>query len=184
MFLRSLRWGMIFHQTDFPGVVVTELEMREDFRGFFARAWCESDFANRGLPKFVQTNMSLSRRRGMIRGMHYQVAPYGEAKYLRCIRGAVFDVVVDIRPKSPTYKKWFGIELTAQNHKGIIVPEGLPHAHQALTDDAEVIYSCSCKYMPSAERGIRWNDPAFHVDWPIPAAIVSEKDAQWPDFAG
>jgi dTDP-4-dehydrorhamnose 3,5-epimerase len=128
--------------------------------------------------------MSLCRKKGTIRGLHYQVAPHGEAKYMRCIAGAIFDVVVDIRRDSPTYQKWFGIELTAQNRKAIFVPEGLPHAYQALTDDAEVIYSSSCVYTPGAERGLRWNDAAFGIEWPIREAIVSEKDSKWPDWKG
>jgi dTDP-4-dehydrorhamnose 3,5-epimerase len=175
---------MIFTETKIPGALVVELEKREDPRGYFARAWCAQEFENHGLPKFVQTNMSLSRQRGTIRGLHYQASPHGEAKYMRCIRGAIFDVAVDVRPDSPTYKKWFGIELTADNRKAVFIPEGLAHAYQALTDDAEVIYSASCAYTPGAERGIRWNDPAFDIEWPIREAIVSEKDLKWPDFRG
>jgi dTDP-4-dehydrorhamnose 3,5-epimerase len=175
---------MKFTETKIPGVFVIELEKREDSRGYFARAWCQREFEAHGLPNFVQTNMSLCKQKGTVRGLHYQVAPHGEAKYMRCIRGAIFDVVVDIRPDSPTYKKWFGVELTAENRKAIFVPEGLPHAYQALTDDAEVIYSSSCFYTPGAERGIRWNDSAFNIEWPIREAIVSEKDAKWADFKG
>jgi len=175
---------MIFTQTTIPGVLLIELEKRQDSRGYFARAWCEREFAAHGLPRFVQTNMSMCRQKGTIRGLHYQVPPHGEAKYLRCIRGAIFDVVVDIRPDSPTYRKWFGVELTAENRKAIFVPEGLPHAYQALTDEAEVIYSASCFYTPGAERGIRWNDPVFNIEWPIREVIVSEKDASWADWKG
>jgi dTDP-4-dehydrorhamnose 3,5-epimerase len=175
---------MIFTETKIPGVLVVELEKREDPRGYFARAWCSSEFEKHGLPKFVQTNMSMSRQRGTIRGLHYQAAPHGEAKYMRCIRGAIFDVAVDVRPVSPTYKKWIGVELTADNRKALFIPEGLAHAYQALTDDAEVIYSASCAYTPGAERGIRWNDPAFNIEWPIVEALVSEKDMKWADFKG
>jgi dTDP-4-dehydrorhamnose 3,5-epimerase len=175
---------MIFTETKLPGVFVIELEKREDARGYFARAWCEKEFSAHKLPPFVQTNMSLCRQKGTVRGFHYQVAPHGEAKYMRCIAGAIFDVVVDIRPESPTFKQWFGVELTAQNRKAVFVPEGLPHAYQALTDDAEVIYSSSCFYTPGAERGLRWNDPAFKIEWPIREAIVSDKDAKWPDWKG
>ena len=173
---------MIFASTRLPGVYVIDLEKREDMRGYFARAWCATEFAKHRLPTFVQTNMSLSRQRGTIRGLHYQAAPHGEAKYMRCIRGAIFDVAVDVRPDSPTYKKWFGLELTADNRKAVFIPEGLAHAYQALTDDAEVIYSASCAYTPGAERGIRWNDPAFDIEWPIREAIVSDKDMKWADF--
>ena len=175
---------MIFTPTKIPGVLVVELEKREDPRGYFARAWCADEFAKNGLPRFVQTNMSMSRQRGTIRGLHYQAAPHGEAKYMRCIRGAIFDVAVDVRPDSPTYKKWIGVELTADNRKALFIPEGLAHAYQALTDDAEVIYSASCAYTPGAERGIRWNDPAFNIEWPIVEALVSEKDMKWADFNG
>jgi dTDP-4-dehydrorhamnose 3,5-epimerase len=174
---------MVFTQGGIPQVYVIDLEKREDARGYFARAWCEKEFAARGLPNFVQTNMSLCRRRGTVRGFHYQAAPHGEAKYIRCIRGAVFDVVADIRPGSPTFGRWFGIELTADNRRAVFVPEGLAHAYQSLTDGAEVIYSASCYYTPGAERGLRWDDPALRVKWPIREAIVSEKDAAWPDFS-
>lgn len=163
-------------------MLAVELQKREDPRGYFARAWCEKEFADQGLPKFVQTNMSLCRQKGIIRGLHYQLPPHGEAKYMRCISGAIYDVAVDIRPDSPTFKQWFGIELTAENKKAVFIPEGLAHAYQALTDDAEVIYSSSCFYTPGAERGLRWNDPAFKIDWPIKDAIVSDKDMKWPDW--
>lgn len=164
--------------------MIVELEKREDARGYFSRAWCEREFTQHGLPRFVQTNMSMSRQKGTIRGLHYQLAPHGEAKYMRCIRGAIFDVVLDIRPGSPTFKQWVGIELTAENRKAVFVPEGLPHAYQALTDNAEVMYSSSCVFTPDAERGVRWNDPAFKIDWPIKQVIVSNKDSNWPDWKG
>ncbi len=175
---------MIFSPTNLSGVLVVEMEKREDARGYFARAWCEKEFSAHHLPKFVQTNMSMCRQKGTIRGLHYQAAPHGEAKYMRCIRGAIYDVSVDVRPDSPTFKKWFGVELTTENRKAIFVPEGLAHAYQALTDDAEVIYSASAFYAPGFERGLRWNDPAFNIEWPIREAIVSDKDAKWPDFEG
>jgi dTDP-4-dehydrorhamnose 3,5-epimerase len=175
---------MLFTETKIPGVFIIELEKRQDERGYFARAWCHKEFADHGLPAFLQTNMSMSRHKGTIRGLHYQLAPHGEAKYLRCIRGAIFDVALDLRRESPTYKQWLGVELTADNRKAVFIPEGLAHAYQALTDDAEVIYSSSCAYTPGAERGIRWNDPAFSIEWPIREAIVSDKDARWSDFVG
>lgn len=175
---------MIFTPTKIPNVLIVELEKREDARGYFARAWCEREFAEHRLPQFVQTNISMSRRKGTIRGLHYQAAPHRESKYLRCIRGAIFDVALDLRPASPTFMQWFGIELTSENRKAVFVPEGLAHAYQALTDDAEVIYSTSCYYAPGAERGVRWNDPAFGIDWPIKKTIVSTKDATWPDWKG
>ncbi len=173
---------MIFTETKIPGVLVIDLEKREDARGYFARAWCAKEFADHGLPSFVQTNMSMCRQRGTIRGLHYQAAPHGEAKYMRCIRGAIFDVAVDVRPDSPTYRQWVGFELTADNRRALFIPEGLAHGYQALTDDTEVIYSASCAYTPGAERGIRWNDPALNIEWRIREAIVSDKDAKWADF--
>lgn len=175
---------MIFTPAMISNVMIVELEKREDDRGYFARAWCEREFAEQALPRFVQTNMSMSKRKGTIRGLHYQLDPHGEAKYIRCIRGAIFDVVVDIRKESPTFKQWIGIELTSENRKGVYIPEGLPHAYQALTEDAEVIYSTSSVYTPGAECGVRWNDPTFRIDWPIKQVIVSEKDSSWPDWKG
>jgi dTDP-4-dehydrorhamnose 3,5-epimerase len=175
---------MLFTETALPDVLVIDLEKREDARGYFARAWCEKEFSARKLPSFVQANLSACRDKGTVRGLHYQAAPHDEAKYLRCIHGAVFDVVADIRPGSPTFGRWSGVELTAENRKAVFVPAGLAHAYQALTDDAEVIYFASAYYAPAAERGIRWNDPAFHIEWPIRDAIVSPKDADWPDFKG
>ena len=173
---------MIFTPTKLHGLYIVDLEKREDARGYFARAWCATEFADHKLPSFVQTNMSMCRQRGTVRGLHYQAAPHGEAKYMRCIRGAIFDVSVDVRKDSPTYGQWFGVELTADNRRAVFVPEGVAHGYQALTDDAEVIYSASCVYTPAAERGVRWNDPAFNVEWPIREGIVSEKDAKWSDF--
>lgn len=173
---------MQFTETAIPEVFVVALEKREDARGYFARAWCEKEFESRRLPRFVQANMSMCREKGTVRGLHYQAAPHGEAKYLRCLRGAVFDVVADIRSGSPAFRRWSGVELTAENRKAVFVPAGLPHAYQALTDDAEVIYFTSAYYAPEAERGLRWNDPAFGIEWPIREVIVSLKDAGWPDF--
>lgn len=173
---------MIFTETKIPGVLAVDLERREDYRGFFARAWCDREFSAHDLPRFVQGNMSLCRRKGTIRGLHYQIAPHREAKYLRCISGAVFDVVVDIRKDSPTYGRWSSLELTAQNRRAVYLPPGVAHAFQALSDDAEVLYFASSFYAPSFERGIRWNDPAFNIDWPVREVIVSDKDASWPDY--
>ena len=174
---------MLYTPTKLSGVYLIDLEKREDARGYFARCWCASEFAEHGLPPFVQTNMSLCRNKGTIRGMHYQVAPYGEAKYMRCIAGAICVVAVDIRPSSPSYKQWIAVELSAANRRATFVPDGLAHAYQAMTDDAEVMYSASRAYAPGAERGIRWNDPAFSIEWPIREAIVSDKDSKWPDWS-
>jgi dTDP-4-dehydrorhamnose 3,5-epimerase len=173
---------MIFSPAKLHGLYAIELEKRGDSRGYFARAWCAKEFSDHNLPAFVQTNMSMCAQKGTIRGLHWQADPFGEAKYMRCIRGAVFDVAVDVRRDSPTFGKWFGIELTAENRKAVFVPAGCAHGYQALTDDTEVIYSSSCVYTPHAERGIRWSDPAFEIEWPIREAVVSEKDSKWPDF--
>lgn len=173
---------MIFTPGKLHGLFTIELEKRGDARGYFARAWCAREFADHNLPAFVQTNMSMCAQKGTIRGLHWQAEPFGEAKYMRCIRGAIFDVAADVRRDSPTFGKWAGFELTADSRNAVFIPAGCAHGYQALTDDAEVIYSSSCAYTPNAERGIRWNDPAFGIDWPIGQPIVSDKDSKWPDF--
>jgi dTDP-4-dehydrorhamnose 3,5-epimerase len=157
----------------------------EDDRGFFARIWDEPAFAEQGIPiRNIQTNVSYNRRRGTIRGLHWQVEPYGESKLIRCTRGAVFDVAVDLRPGSPTYGRWQGVRLTAEERNLVFVPAGCAHGYQALEDDAEVSYQVSHAYTPGSERGIRWNDPALGIEWPITdGVIVSAKDAAWPDAA-
>ncbi len=174
---------MIFHRTPLEGARLIELEKRGDDRGFFARAFCEKEFEADGLvSRFVQVNNSLSARKGTLRGMHYQMAPHGEVKIVRCVRGALWDAILDLRPQSPTYKQWFGAELSAENRLAMYVPRGFAHAILTLTDDAEALYLVSDFYAPSHERGIRWNDPAFGVEWPIQPTEISEKDAAWPDF--
>lgn len=174
---------MIFHKTPLEGARLIELEKRGDDRGFFARAFCEEEFEADGLvSRFVQVNNSLSAKKGTLRGMHYQMAPHGEVKIVRCIRGSLWDAILDLRPQSPTYKQWFGAELSAENRLAMYVPRGFAHAILTLTDDAEALYLVSDFYSPSHERGIRWNDPAFGVEWPIQLTEISEKDAAWPDF--
>jgi dTDP-4-dehydrorhamnose 3,5-epimerase len=163
---------------------VLALDPREDERGFFARAFCQRESLEHGLEaSFVQANVSVTRRRGTIRGLHYQVAPSEEAKLVRCTRGAVWDVVLDVRPGSPTCGGWFGIELTADNHRQLYVPKGCAHGYQTLADDTELFYLVSAFYSPADEHGIRWNDPAFAIDWPVRDSVeISPKDASWPDF--
>jgi dTDP-4-dehydrorhamnose 3,5-epimerase len=174
---------MIFTDTPLAGAKLIELEQRSDDRGFFARLWCRHEFEANGVPTaLAQVNNSFSRERGTLRGMHYQVAPRGEAKLLRCIRGSVYDVIVDLRPESPTYKRWFGAMLTAANRAMLYVPEGFAHGYLALEDDSEVIYFVSEFYSPEHERGVRHDDPAFGIEWPIEAAVVSDKDRSWPDY--
>ncbi|HWO41827.1 MAG TPA: dTDP-4-dehydrorhamnose 3,5-epimerase [Candidatus Eisenbacteria bacterium] len=175
---------MIFTETKLPGAYTIDPEKHADDRGFFARTWCKREFEARGLnDRLVQCNVSFSRRRGTIRGMHYQVAPYAEVKILRCTRGAIYDVIIDLRPDSRTYRRWIGVELSAANHRMIYVPEGFAHGFQTLEDDAEVIYQVSQFYTPGAERGVRYNDPAFGIQWPLEVTSLSEKDRTWPDFA-
>jgi dTDP-4-dehydrorhamnose 3,5-epimerase len=154
-----------------------------DDRGFFARIWDEEWSEQLGVAtRNVQTNLSTNRHRGTIRGLHWQTEPYGESKLLRCTRGSVFDVAVDLRPNSPTYMQWQGHVIDAESRRMVFVPVGCAHGYQALEDDAEVCYQVSHPYVPESERGIRWNDPAIGIQWPIiDAVIVSEKDAAWPD---
>jgi dTDP-4-dehydrorhamnose 3,5-epimerase len=172
-----------FEPADLDGSYRIGLRRIEDDRGFFARIWDEPIFAERGIPiRNIQTNLSYNRRRGTIRGLHWQVEPYGESKLVRCTRGAVFDVAVDLRPASPTYGRWQGVRLTAEERNLVFVPAGCAHGYQALEDDSEVSYQVSYPYVPGSEQGIRWNDPAIGIDWPIKDdVIVSTKDAAWPD---
>jgi dTDP-4-dehydrorhamnose 3,5-epimerase len=176
---------MIFNATDIPNVHTVELEKRQDGRGFFARGWCEQEFAEHGLPSsVVQMNISYNRRKHTLRGFHYQVAPYQEAKLLRCVRGAVYDVVLDLRPESPTFKRQLAVELSAASYRMLLVPKGCANAFLTLEDNTEVIYLVSEFYMPAAERGVRWNDPGFRIRWPAEPAVISDKDNGWPDFVG
>lgn len=172
---------MKFIETPLAGAYVVELEKREDERGFFARAFCVDEFAAHGLNTTVkQSNLSGSAQKGTTRGLHYQVAPMGEVKFIRCIKGAVFDVLVDMRPESSTYLKWFGLELSAQNQRAIYIPEGFAHGHQTLEDDSQIMYLTSQVYSPEHERGVRWNDPKVNVQWPLAPTVVSDKDQSWP----
>jgi dTDP-4-dehydrorhamnose 3,5-epimerase len=175
---------MQFVATPIDGAYLVEPMPQGDDRGFFARVWCRDEFAAHGLnAAFVQCNDSLSRHRGTLRGLHYQVAPHAEVKLIRCVRGAVFDVLVDLRPSSPTYLRWYGIELTAANPTMLYVPEGCAHGYLALEDDTEVMYPVTSVYCPEAERGVRWNDPAFGIAWPdVGPLTLSTKDQAWPDY--
>jgi dTDP-4-dehydrorhamnose 3,5-epimerase len=159
------------------------LEKRGDDRGFFARVYCEREFGAAGLEcHFVQVNNSLSAKKGTLRGLHYQLAPSSEVKVVRCVRGALWDAVVDLRPDSPTYTRWFGVELNADNRRMIYVPRGFAHAILTLVEDTEAFYLVSSFYAPEYERGLRWNDPKFEIKWPIQPTDISSKDAAWPDF--
>jgi dTDP-4-dehydrorhamnose 3,5-epimerase len=165
------------------GACLIDLEKRGDDRGFFARVFCEKEFAAQGLEtRFVQANTSLSAQRGTLRGMHYQISPSAEVKIVRCVRGRVFDVILDLRPSSATFGQWFGAELTADNHTMMYVPRGFAHGFITLSNDAELFYLVSAFYAPQDERGVRYNDPRFSIKWPLPPAEMSEKDRSWPDF--
>ncbi len=174
---------MRFTETAVDGCRIVELAPITDERGFFARAWCADEMAAEGLADHVaQINMSRSLVAGMIRGLHWQTDPHGEAKFVRCLSGRVFDVCVDVRPDSPTYGKWAGLELTPDNRLAFSVPAGCAHGYQALEAGSEVLYLVSSRYTPGVERGIRWDDPAFGVQWPLATVEVSDKDASWPPF--
>lgn len=174
---------MKFHSTPLHGAYVIEPEQRGDARGWFARVFCEKEMAAAGLvDRFVQVNNSYNAQAGTLRGMHYQLPPAAEVKIVRCVRGALWDCIVDLRPDSPTYLKWHGVELTAENRLAYYVPRGFAHGFVTLEPDTEAFYLASAFYEPSAERGLRWNDPTFDIQWPAPGRIVSGKDAAWPDF--
>ncbi len=172
-------------ETTIQGAVVVDVEPRSDDRGFFARAWCEQEFEAHGLnPRLAQANLSYNRRRGTLRGLHYQAAPYEEAKLVRCIRGAMYDVIVDLRRASSTYLHWAAVELSADNRKALYVPEGCAHGFQTLDDDTEVLYLITHRHIPHAERGVRWDDPVFNIAWPhVEHRVMSAKDLAWPPFA-
>ena len=172
---------MIFTETKFAKVYLIDIERLEDERGFFARSFCEHEFSKYGLPiRFVQSNISYNKKRGILRGLHMQVAPFEEGKLVRCSRGAIYDVIVDLRKDSQTYKQWLGIELSATNGRMIYIPEGFAHGFITLTDDTEVVYQMTQFYQPGSERGYRWNDPAFWINWPFDPLIISEKDKNYP----
>jgi dTDP-4-dehydrorhamnose 3,5-epimerase len=174
---------MIFLPTNLRGACIIDPQRLEDDRGFFARTFCHEEFAAHGLkPNFVQCNISFNVRKGTLRGMHYQDKPHEEAKLVRCTRGSIFDVIIDIRKDAPTYRQWVGVELTADNRRMLYVPEGFAHGFQTLEDDSEVFYQMAEMYRPECARGIRWDDPVFDIAWPLPNPIISARDAGYPDF--
>lgn len=172
---------MIFHELSLPGAFEIELEKRRDQRGFFARTWCQREFRE-VIPDAepVQANCSFNVKAGTLRGLHYQVAPDVETKLVRCTRGAIFDVIVDLRPNSPTYHQWVGRELSAENGRMMFVPKEFAHGFLTLEDDTEVAYQTSAFYAPESEGGLRWNDPALSIRWPLPVEVISPKDQSWP----
>jgi dTDP-4-dehydrorhamnose 3,5-epimerase len=172
---------MIFTETALPGAFLIDLERIGDDRGFFARALCAEEFAEHGLKMdIVQANVSYSADRGTLRGLHYQEAPHAEVKMIRCIRGRIFDVMVDVRPDASTYLQWVGVELSDESRRMAYVPEGFAHGFLTLTDDCEVFYPVTAAYTPEAERGLRYDDPALGIEWPSEVRVVSEKDRAWP----
>jgi dTDP-4-dehydrorhamnose 3,5-epimerase len=174
---------VIFSETALTGAWIVDVERVEDARGFFARSWCERDFAAHGLnARVVQCNVSFNKRRGTLRGMHYQAAPHREAKLIRCTRGAVHDVIIDLRADSATYKRHVAVVLDAESRRMLYVPEGFAHGFQTLEDDTEVFYQMSAFYAPDHARGVRWNDPAFGIQWPEAERTISQRDQAYPDF--
>ena len=174
---------MIFTETPLAGAYVIELEKRGDERGFFARVFCENEFGELGLAtNFVQTNNSLSATKGTLRGVHYQLAPKAEVKLVRCVRGEMYDQILDLREDSPTFGQAFGAHLSEENHRMMYVPKGFGHSFITLTDNTEAFYMVDEFYAPEFERGVRWNDPKFKLEWPIDPVVMSDKDAKYPDF--
>ena len=174
---------MKFTETKINGVFVIELEKHADDRGWFARVWCREEFATHGLPTdLAQTNLSYNVQRGTVRGMHFQTAPHAEAKLIRCVAGAVHDVALDLRPEPPTFKQSFATELSAENGLAVFLPEGVAHGFQTLTDDATLFYQMSAPYAPESASGVRWDDAAFQIQWPITGVIVCARDLSFPDF--
>jgi len=174
---------LIFKPTRLEGAFVVEPEKLEDGRGFFARSWCRREFEAHGLnPRMVQCNISLNKRKGTLRGIHYQAPPHAEAKLVRCTAGSIYDVIIDLRPESPTFEKYAAEVLTARNHKMLYVPEDFAHGFLTLEDDSEVFYQMSEFYVPEQSKGVRWNDPVFGIEWPIAPCLMSERDRSYPDF--
>jgi dTDP-4-dehydrorhamnose 3,5-epimerase len=175
---------VLFSETKLNGAFIIDLERREDNRGFFARAFCQHEFADHGLkPVIAQANIGFNRRRGSVRGMHFQYPPAAETKLVRCTRGAVLDIIVDLRPESPTYLDHVSVELSADNHRAIYVPERFGHGYQVLEDETETSYQVGEFYTPEAEGGLRYDDPALGLTWPLTVTEISEKDAGWPLLA-
>lgn len=174
---------MIFTETKLKGAFILDLEQREDDRGFFARTFCAKEFEAHGLkPSVAQCNLSFNHKAGTMRGMHYQIPPAAETKLVRCTRGAIYDVIIDLRPDSPTYMEYIGVELSEDNRRALYVPELFAHGYLALTDGAEVGYQVGEFYTPGYERGIRYDDPAFNIEWPMSVVVISDKDAAWGPF--
>ena len=176
---------MKFTQTKLKGAYTIDVEKREDERGFFARTFCANEFSEQNLEnRFVQANMSFNYKKGTLRGMHFQKAPYQEDKLVRCTKGSLYDVIIDLRPESETFKQWIGVELTEENRRALFVPKGFAHGFITLEDNTEINYLVTQFYTPAADSGVRYNDPVFNITWPVEITSVSEKDKNHPDFEG
>lgn len=176
---------MIFTPTRLDGLWLVDLDRHVDERGWFARCWCPREFAEHGLDtRLAQASLSFNRRPGTLRGMHYQRAPHGEVKLVRCVRGAIFDVAIDLRPGSPTHRQWLGFELSGENGRALYIPEGFAHGFQTLAPESEVLYQMSTIHVPEAAAGVRFDDPAFAIAWPLPVSCIAARDAAWPDYEG
>ena len=173
---------MIFCEIELKGAYIIDMEKFHDERGFFARSWCQNEFQSHGLnSNLVQCNVSFNAKKGTLRGMHYQIAPFEEAKLVRCTRGSIYDVIIDLRRKSSTYKQHFGITLNSCEHTMLYVPEGFAHGFLTLEDDTEIFYQMAEFYSPECARGVRWDDPAFGIEWPIEVRVISDRDTNYPD---
>jgi len=176
---------MIFASTLLEGAFLIDIAPIEDQRGFFARTWCRQEFAARGLDaEIAQESVSYNRHRGTVRGLHFQRPPHEETKIVRCVRGAIFDVMVDLRPHSSSYLRWQGFDLTAENRRAVYIPKGFAHGFQTLAEHCEIAYQISTFYAPEAAGGYRYDDTAFRIAWPLPSTMISERDLSWPKFAG
>jgi dTDP-4-dehydrorhamnose 3,5-epimerase len=174
---------MIFTETALEGAFIVEPELIEDRRGCFARSWSQREFAAHGLnPRLAEANFSLNRKKGTLRGMHFQLAPQGQVKLVRCTAGAIYDVIIDLRPGSATFKQWIAVELSGTNHRQLYIPEGFAHGFQTLARDTEVLYHMSEYFAPESARGIRWNDPAFAIEWPLDVRAIIDRDNSYEDW--
>jgi dTDP-4-dehydrorhamnose 3,5-epimerase len=174
---------MIFTETNLKGAFLIEPERKEDHRGFFARTWCQQEFESQGLnPRLVQCSLSFNKKKGTLRGMHYQARPFEETKLVRCTKGEIFDVIVDLRPKSATFKSYFSVVLNDENRMMLYIPEGFAHGFQTLSDNTEIFYQMSQLYSPDHSTGVRWDDPAFGIQWPEDTRIILDRDNNYPDF--
>ena len=172
---------MIYQPSKIPGAWIIDIQPIQDSRGFFAMTWLPDELRERGMnASLAQCNLAFNSKKGTLRGMHFQKRPHGQAKMIRTTRGALLDVIIDLREESPTYRQWDAVELTADNHRMLYMPEGVAHGYITLLDDTEAYYHVSGPWVPEAESGVRWDDPAFAVEWPFPPAVISDRDQRWP----